>query len=92
MRDFSFLAVRRVISEPGDSTRYDYLVYEDYDNYMFAPIGSTFAFPQRLDFWEVQLIINIKDACDYINKHKELANVNPNTLLECVNCIKHLRE
>ena len=77
-----------VISEPGDGTHYNYIVARDGpDNFCFMPLGSTFSFPQRLNWWQV---------CDYetVSDCISLAAVlhcNPYTLLECVRTMKEIR-
>lgn len=72
----------RVISEPGDGTRYDFYVLKDGpDNFCFTPCGSTFRFPQKLNYYE---------ACNARNNQEELSklahreNCNPHTLRECI--------
>lgn len=75
-----------IISEPGDGTRYDYIMLDIYDEYVFAPFRSTFRFPQRLNYWEIknadeEKIISIAD--------KE--NCNPYTVKECIRAIKESR-
>lgn len=57
----SFPQIFKVISEPGDMTRYDFLVIKNYDEYIIAPFESTFVFPQRLNIWDIK-----KGGDDYI--------------------------
>jgi hypothetical protein len=91
--------VKRVISEPGDHTKYDYLVYQsprDDNDFSFAPCESTFAFPQKLDYWSAMNILESKDPMDAaiktINNDYKLKYVNPHTLLECCRTIKEFKE
>lgn len=87
-REITEITINRVISEPGDLTRYDYLVTKFGDEYMFMPHGSTFSFPQRLDKWLISDIKTIEEVEIFIKetalKHK---HVNPYTMLECINYI-----
>lgn len=78
-----------VDSEPGDHTRYRYLVFQDSsDDYTFAPTQSIFRFPQRLSYWEALppmtdeklLTIAIRENC------------NPYTLRECMRTLIEIRE
>jgi hypothetical protein len=91
--------VKRVISEPGDNTRYDYLVYQnprDNVDFSFAPCESTFMFPQKLDYWSAIAILDDEDsmkaAIKAINDDHQLKNVNPYTLLECCRTIKQIKD
>lgn len=76
-----------IISEPGDATRYDYGVYQTGpDDFSFMPIGSTFVFPQRLNFYDVVDIVSVDQCSD---KAKALG-CNPYTLFECIRRVKEL--
>ena len=74
-----------VISEPGDHTRYDYMVYKNYDNYSFMPVESTFRFPQRLNIYSVRGIDEKR-----IREIAEYENCNYYTLLECIRTMEEL--
>ena len=79
-----------VISEPGDCTRYDYIIIRDFDMYNIAPFRSTFRFPQRLDYWDIKAIHEIKDAAEKSSMLAEMADkehCNPCTLAECIRTI-----
>ena len=82
MLEVTTMIVIHVISEPGDATRYDYLVNVTGDDYSFAPVGSVFRFPQCLNYWAV------RDATfdDMIAIAKE-QNCNPYTVKECIRFI-----
>lgn len=87
-REITKMAVARVISEPGDCTRYDYLVMKFGDDYMFMPYDSTFTFPQRLNKWEVSDIETIEEAEAFtLQTAARHSRVNPHTMLECINYI-----
>ncbi len=78
--------VHHVISEPGDGTRYSYLVYQDGpDKFCFMPAESTFKYPQRLSKWAVLgkdekalLQVDYDEGCNYY------------TLLEYIRTIEEL--
>lgn len=86
--------VKHIISEPGDCTRYDYLILEDYDDYVIMPCGSTFIFPQRLNYYDIIDINTVEECQDLIENchYGVLQFVNPHTLLECINTIKELHK
>lgn len=76
-----------VISEPGDATRYDFLVTKDYDNFLIVPYGSSFKFPQRINKYDIKANMNdIKQAIEE-NDYENLIEL---CLLVCndeqVNC------
>jgi len=80
----------KVTSEPGDATRYEYLVYrESKDDFTFAPTGSTFLFPQRM---------NIKDVAEgkaaansaAVKSIAKRYHCNSCTVLECYKAIKEI--
>lgn len=89
---FAVTTVYHVISEPGDMTRYDYLVVRDHDEYRFIPWRSTFAFPDKLNYYEVMDIEDWRGAAHFLEiAAPRYKNVNPHTIVECVNTIKKLR-
>jgi hypothetical protein len=64
---------QRVVTEPGDATRYDLIVYRDGpDEFTFAPARSTFRVPQRLNYWDIReadhdeiVKISLEYQCNY---------------------------
>ena len=97
MKNITDEIIKRVVSEPGDFTRYDYLVYQlplDNTEFRIAPCNSSFPYPQRLDIFEAEVILNQEDpleaAIAFIRNKPALANVNPHTLVECCKTIKDL--
>jgi hypothetical protein len=76
-------------SEPGDATHYSFLIYRDgLDRFSFAPRGSTFNFPQRIDFWG-----DVKDIDDAgILEIAKKFNCNPCTVKECIRILILLRD
>jgi hypothetical protein len=80
------MTVFAIDSEPGDMTHYQYVLIEHYDDYCITPLGSTFRFPQKLNWWE------IKDADE--EKIIEIADrehCNPWTVKEVIAAIKEMR-
>ena len=81
------LRVFHVVSEPGDMTRYDYIVAAlGPDEFVFMPYENTFPYPQRLYYWEVKGI-----ADDVLIEKAKSFGVNPWTLKECIRIIKKIR-
>ena len=83
--------IYHVISEPGDATRYDYIVIAPLggsDEYFFAPYGSTFIFPQRINKWVAKGIENVRD--DNNLKMAKEYGCNPHTLIECIRTLMEL--
>lgn len=77
-----------VVSEPGDGTRYDYLVFRDGpDEFCFMPARSTFKFPQRLNFYDVQ---SVKESAIHLLSVEH--NCNPHTIIECIRVMKELHK
>lgn len=102
MKDITLVShnIHHVLSEPGDATRYDYFVYRDGpDNFCFMPRSNTFRYPQRLNYFEViplakyKLVAEITDEDDRENLFALAARnqINPHTLIECINTIISLR-
>lgn len=75
-----------VISEPGDMTRYDFMIIKNYDDYLITPFKSTFRFPQRINIWD------IKNKKIYNDKIAEDNNCNPCTVKAVVDAIKKIEE
>lgn len=84
---------KRVISQPGDWTKYDYIYNKIGPNeYTFMPCNDSFNYPQRLNYYEV---LNIK-LPDYkktdpmpieIIEISNTWNCNPWTVIECIRTI-----
>ena len=84
----SNIICKRIIAEPGDMTRYDFIIHQDYDDFVIMPYKSPFAFPQRLNWYDIQDIKDLSDAVNRVNTDNRLELVNPHTLLTVVNVIK----
>ena len=83
MKEIINRTCKEIISEPGDATRYHYIVAQDYDDFYFMPYGSFIKYPQNLNYFD------IKDLTDekYINEMAEEKNCNPWTLKECIRTV-----
>jgi len=77
----TLLEVVHVVSEPGDATRYDYHVYNEYDNYYFIGTGNTFNYPG---------MINKYDSIEEVIRDNP--GVNEYTINECMRTIKELNK
>lgn len=90
--------VYHVISEPGDMTRYEYIVYRDGpDEFTFAPARSVFNFPQRLSYQVAKCIHSDRDKVSkeemkILSKIADMFKCNPNAVLECTRTVKELWE
>ena len=96
MKRFSVTEAIHVVSEPGDSTRYDYMVYRDGpDEFVFTPTRSTFIFPLRINYFDIAVVdengeINID--VDEVHRIAEKYNSNPWTVMECCRTVKELHD
>lgn len=68
-----------VVSEPGDGTRYDFIVLRQYDDFTFMPCESTFRYPQRINFYNIPDSVLTSDFAEIAKKEQ----CNPHTLVEC---------
>ena len=83
--DQTNLKVWYIESEPGDCTRYSYIVLRDFDEFLFMPYHSTFTFPQRINRFMIE-------NEDYVKELAERYNCNPCTVQECIRTIEELME
>lgn len=82
--------VNHIVSEPGDGTRYDYFIMKDGpDNYIFAPCGSTFRFPQRINYYEG---VNARNDDSEIVRIAEREQCNPWTVKECISAMIEMED
>lgn len=93
-----------IVNEPGDITRYEYMVYRDGpDEFCFMPMVNTFRFPQRLNYFDVKDMRPLKDYSmeevkninineTPIMKLADKENCNTHTLMECIRTVKLLHE
>jgi hypothetical protein len=84
--------VKRIISEPGDGARYDYIVAQSHqDEFIFAPFKSTFAFPPRISKWDAKAVKNFEEPVDeVILAIAKKYQCNPWTVLECARTVAEL--
>lgn len=77
-----------VVSEPGDCTRYDFLVHLKGDTVIVSAYNSPFKFPQELHVFDIANITTIEIAsqcCESFDK-----DLNPHTLLEVCKSIREI--
>lgn len=84
----------RVISEPGDMTRYDFLITPLSPSvYKIQSHKSTFAFPELIDLGFIGKLETVEDCMSFL-EHTNDTNfdkVNPHTLLECIKSVRKIR-
>lgn len=89
-RKISNEKIVRVVSEPGDATRYDYYVMKDGpDNYIFAPCRSTFRFPQRINYYEG---VNARNDDAALDEIADREFCNPWTVRECIEAMIEMED
>jgi hypothetical protein len=90
MKEIKGISCIHVISEPGDMTRYDYIIYRDgQDNFCIMPATSTFRFPQRINYWDAQSIL---ESADRLHAMADKFDCNRFTLKEVCRTIVELWE
>ena len=92
MKQITDFLVKHIISEPGDFTRYDYIVIERFDEYIIAPFVSTFPFPTRLLYWDICEISTLEQCVEFIKRDDRLSKVNPHTMLEVITTVKEIHK
>lgn len=92
MREITYRRVAHIESEPGDMTRYSYIILNKRGHYIICPNNSEFPFPKYILQNEVNEINTLDDSISFLNKNriKRFENVNPHTLLECANGIREI--
>jgi hypothetical protein len=75
--------------EPGDATRYDFVMGNPFNNHIWKimPWGSTFDFPQHIDY---DIIINMNSDEKYQESIK--MKCNPCTLDAVIEAIKRIQK
>jgi len=84
---FGGLSIFKVTSEPGDSTRYEYVVVKNDDDYFFTPVRTSFAYPQHINYWEVKAWNG-----DLLELKEKYPAANPYTTAECISTVIELQE
>ncbi len=89
MKKLTDLIVKHVVSEPGDHTKYDYLVIKKGNYFYFMGYSSTFPFPKCISLYDAKGIKTIQNAEEFRNTSNEYEDVNPWTILECADTINN---
>ncbi len=91
MRHITKINVFHIISEPGDKTRYDYLVHQvGPDDFTIAPAGGTLEYPQRLNYFDA---VKILETDDVDLKFKEAWNgISPYTLKDACRTVMEIHD
>lgn len=85
------LSIAHVITEPGDATRYDFILVRIGDEFTIAPCRSTFRFPQRFNKWEIRNVgEDTVGEHDYIIMKSNEYNCNPHTVKACIDVIRSI--
>jgi hypothetical protein len=85
-----------VVSEPGDGSRYHYLVVKQGDTFMFLPLRNTFKYPQKIGYWGV-VDIDVDMDNSKLEMSKKITEIarfwdsNPWTVRECIATMKELK-
>ena len=80
MLDIKKINGYHITSEPGDSTRYSFLIYFD-DNVIITPVNSSIIYPETLTFFDFNTITTLSDAVKSleIRSFSRIGEVNPHT-------------
>lgn len=91
MRHITKINVFHIISEPGDLTRYDYLVHQDGpDDFTIAPAGGTLKYPQRLNYLDAVKILEENDEDLKFNAAWD--GINPYTLKDVCRTVMEIHD
>ena len=83
MKELGIVEAKHIISEPGDGTRYDYIMVQiGPDEFVFAPYRNTFKYPQKINVWEALNDERNLDK-DKVVRLAKKEGVNPYTYMEC---------
>jgi hypothetical protein len=85
------ITCHRIISEPGDMTRYDYIfIKTSPHHYHFMPYKNTFNYPQIINYWEIE---DAEEKTDdpIVQALAKKYKSNPSTVLECIRTIKRIQ-
>jgi len=83
MKNIVEMTVLHIISEPGDCTRYDYLMVPGEETYRFYPFGNEFNYPTEIGVWQTE------EAIDWLASKY---NCNPHTVAECLRSMKGVND
>lgn len=73
------IIVSHIVSEPRDSTRYDYFIWINYDSIIFIPNESMMVLPQPISKGDLPKAIEVEDLIEKAKKE----GCNPHTMKEC---------
>ena len=83
MKIYTPIRATHIVSEPGDCTHYDYIVYcDDEDVFHFMPCQSTFNYPQHIPLWSLD-----DENIDDLAKKFECS---PCTVAECMRTMREM--
>jgi len=80
-----------ILSEPGDMTRYSYIVLQSGNDYKFMPDESRFRFPQRLNYFKHKDLIHSDNFLSLLSE-ADMNLCNPHTLKECIKTMIEIQE
>jgi len=85
-----------VTSEPGDATRYSYLIYRDGpDIFNICARKNSFNYPRSLNFWDIKDMVTgvlYETFSEEFLKMAESFDCNPHSLRECILAILEICE
>jgi len=81
MKQLTKIQGTHVVSEPGDATRYDYVVIPGEDVFRFYPYDNSFRYPTEIGVYQ-----NDDDIKWLANKYQ----CNEHTVAECLRTMKDL--
>ena len=73
-----------IISEPGDATRYEYLMLQDEDDFFFMPTKRDIVYPQRINYHDVKEYQRCTPQTIQYVSGKKPYYCNLYTFIECV--------
>lgn len=89
MKEIKSIKALHIVSEPGDATRYSYMVTKDGpDIYCFSPLDNDFNYPQKINKWEVLEAKEITEPI--VVYYSDKYNCNVYTVMECIRTVQEL--
>lgn len=87
MKEITFIEAMRVVSEPGDATRYEYVVIHDVDEFYFCSARGHIPYPRAINYYNVR-----NASTDRIIELAAEQQVNPYTYAECARTVIEIME
>lgn len=81
------IKIYHIVSEPGDGTRYDYIMIIHDNEYLFVSYENDFRYPQRLNYYDV---VDLSEEEMFALANQKICNFY--TLAECIRSIKEHKE